>query len=119
MGWIVEDIVRRVRADIGLYRRREWRQFLTAIGLRYDFDELPLRCNAIICDGEVIFRNGLTEDEIIHAAYHEAGHHLTVAGDVRLWRSRLGGMQGDLTVARFERRADLFAELFPIREEQL
>lgn len=116
MVWIVEDIVRRVRADIGPYRRREWRQFLAAIGLRYDFDELPPRCNAILCDGEVIFRNGLNESEISNAAFHEGGHHLTFTGDVRFWQSRLGGMQGDLTVARFERHANEFAARFPVTE---
>ncbi len=114
MAWIVEDVVTRLRADIGPYRRREWRQFLAAIGLRYDFDYLPERCNAVLCDGEIIFRNGISEDELIDAAFHEGGHHVTVAGDVRWWRSR---PQGELTVARFERQANEFAALFPVWEE--
>lgn len=114
MGWIVDDVVKRVRADIGPYHRREWRQFLSAIGLRYDFDYLPERCNAILYDGEVIFRHGLTEDELCFAAFHEGGHHMTIAGDMRWWRSR---PQGRTTVTKFERYADDFAMLFPVREE--
>lgn len=114
MGWMVEDVVSRLRADIGPYRRREWRQFLKAIGLRYTFDYLPEEYDAILFNGKVIFRNGLSEEEIIDAAFHEGGHHMTVVGDVRWWRSR---PQGYITVAKFERQANEFAALFPIWEE--
>lgn len=116
MGWVIEDVVRRTRADVGAFRRREWREFLKAIGLSYAFVYLPDDCDAALVNGCVLFRNGLTESRISYAAYHEGGHHLTVAGDVRFWRSRLGGMQGYVTVAKFEQRANEFAELFPIRD---
>ena len=114
MGWIVDGVVARLRDEIGPFRRSEWREFLKAIGLGYDFDYLPDSCNAILHGDEVIFRNGSTEEEIISAAYHEGGHHLTVAGDMRFWASR---PQGRVTVAKFERYANDFATLFPIHEE--
>lgn len=116
MGIVIENVIRRTRAEIGVFRRREWREFLHAIGLPYTFAYLPDACDAVLHNGRVIFRNGLSEDEIISAAYHEGGHHLTVAGDVRFWRSRLGGMQGYVTVAKFEQRANEFAELFPVSD---
>lgn len=116
MGWVIEDVVARLRAEIGPYRREEWRQFLAAIGLAYDFDYLPERCNAVLCDGEVIFRNGISDDETIDAAYHEGGHHLTVVGDMRWWATR---PQGHITVAKFERQANDFARLFPVWDAEV
>lgn len=117
MGWIVDDVVLRIRAAKGKYRAHEWERFLIDCGLRIVIVDLPPNITGMVVDDVVILQRGMPTVATARRAFHEAGHFFLHEGNGEFWRSRLGGLQGDLTVSRFERQADEFADKFPVWDE--
>jgi hypothetical protein len=114
MGWVVDDMVHRVRRRYGHYRRREWRQFVRACGLTYGFDYLPDRCDAVIDGNEIVFRHDISEEDAANAAFHECWHWLADAGTAQWWLSR---PQGRISMMKWDARANEFARVFPVCDD--
>jgi len=109
LGWIVEDIVVRVRRLFGPFRALDWPAFLDLIGLQCRrVAELPVP--ALLYRGTILVRAGLDDWTTAWWIYHEAGHFLLHCGDQREWRDLACG---DLILAKQERQAMEFATYFP------
>jgi hypothetical protein len=112
VGIVVDRVVARVRQITGRdYRWIEWDECCADLGLVWV--EVPeLRKPAYLVGKLIVLRAGMRPMIRAFHAWEEIGHHLTVAGNREHWRTRLPGLQGELNVARFERRArDLRASL--------
>lgn len=119
MGWVVDEAVIRLRGELGQYRRHEWRDLLHDCNLSWSFETLPESFDAVLLMRfrHVMFRNGLSDDAIAKAAFHEVGHTLLHAGSRDFWKNALPGLQGGISVDKWERQAEAFVEAFPVWEE--
>jgi len=113
VGIVVEGVVMRARAQYGIVRASSWPAFADHLRLTVYAAPLPESFDAIIHGDTILIRHGLTATQSAHAVWHEIGHVMLHAGDWRWWLTR---PQGHITVAKYERQADLFAATFPIWE---
>ena len=113
MSWIVDDIVERVRAEMGRdYGWFEWEQFCANAGL--DIMRWPNLPNpAYLLMHILVLRQGMRRFEEAYWAWEEIGHHLTSCGNHEHWRRCLLGEQGRLNVAKFEHKAHLIRARLP------
>lgn len=114
MGYVVEDVVQRLREVRGVYAECDWERFLHDAGLAIWFCDLPVEVPAFLHDGCVYVQRGLTRAATAALVAHECGHAVMHAGGREFWMSR---PQGYLTIARFERQANEFAATFFIGDE--
>ena len=105
MGWIVADVMRRVRSLFGSFRALDWRSFLELIGLRCRRDA-DLAIPALFYQGTILVRPDLDDWITAWLVWHEIGHFLLHAGNQLDW---LQLPCGDLILAKQERQAAEFA----------
>lgn len=111
-SWVVQDQVMRALEMLGPFRRSEWRYFIWACGLTYDFDYLPDKCNALLNGTEIIFRQGISVEQIELSAFEEACQSIFLPDvDIREWKRCPGGQ---VMIRKLKRRARGFAKLFPV-----
>lgn len=107
----MRDVVERLWTLYGRPKGHDWEAFLAMCGVPVKYRNLPEWSAPGVVVGKTIFlHRELPKAEMARTAFHEVAHILLHDGDVRWWMSR---PQGHITVAKFERQAEEFAELFP------
>ncbi len=106
-------VARRIRREFGVYRAEQWPLFLHDHGMLYlETDEaIPIECYR--WRNVIVIAAGIPRWRRAYLVWHELSHGLIHAGDQDWWITR---PQGNITVAKFERQADVFAALYPIWE---
>ena len=113
MGVVTDSVIDRMAAFAGKrFHWTEWRECAATLELVV-IEGRHLHRPAYIIERFLVFRAGLSERKTAELAWEEIGHHLTCAGNRAFWATSLPGMQGELTLARFERRAKDIAEQLP------
>lgn len=116
MSTIASGVVERWHAQYGTVPALEWAPFLSRLGLRWEFAQLPQSLPAALANDElVVVRCGLPESTAALLIWHEVGHFALHAGGATFWSSRSGG---SALIRRFERQAWEFALLFPVWEPE-
>src|SRR5680860_562837 len=110
MGAVTNGVVERARTQYGVYWFDEWELFAQRLGIRVIRGNLPLGRAAALLDGKLFIQAGLPFVIECLSAWHEIGHRFVQKGNNYWWSTR---PQGHVTVAKFERQATEFAELFP------
>ena len=109
LGWIVEDVMVRVRQRFGSFHALDWPLFLDRIGLQHrHVSELPFP--AILSRRTILVRCGLDAWTTAWLVWHEATHFFLHVGNQFDW---LALSCGDLILAKQERQACEFARFFP------
>ena len=113
MSWVVDDIIARVRTEMGRdYDWFEWEQFCADSGL--DIMRWPnLPKPAYLLMETIVLREGMRRVEEAYWAWEEIGHYLTSCGNREHWRHCLPGEQGRLNVAKFEHKAHMVRATLP------
>lgn len=85
MSWVVNDIVERVRTEMGRdYDWFEWEQFCADAGLDImRWSNLPKP--AYLLMETIVLREGMRRFEEAYWAWEESGHHLTSCGNREHW----------------------------------
>lgn len=111
MGWVAEDVARRLRSSLGTYHWYEWDACCDALGLQCVIVPRQLDTPALLINNTVVVRAGFTSKETAWLFWHEIGHAVMDPGGSSWWYQQPGGVHN---VNKFERRADEFAKTFPI-----
>lgn len=105
MGVATDAAVAAARRALGRdYHWLDWELCAADLGLTV-VERLDLMAPAYLLGRLIVIRADLPPHVRAWYAWEEIAHHLTVAGNREHWRRALPGLQGELTLARFERLA--------------